>query len=223
MARNIDERQQRLEYGGFHFGAAFFGWLVAVGVGSLLTALVAAVTGAVALTTVDGNTGALTQTAPTVGVVSGILLLLALAVAYYAGGYVAGRMSRFDGGRQGFGVWAIGFIVTLLLAVAGAIFGANYNLLQQINASSIPVGIENATISSIVTALLLLVITALAAIAGGRVGEAYHRRIDRVGERSSIRPVEEPRERTGDEAFTRRHQPAFGERIHDRNSRRRDR
>ena len=52
-----------------------------------------------------------------------------LLVAYYFGGYVAGRMARFNGPRQGLGVWLIGLVVTVALAVAGALFGAEYNVL----------------------------------------------------------------------------------------------
>ena len=35
----VDREAQHDEYGGFNFGAAFFGWLVAIGVAALLTAL----------------------------------------------------------------------------------------------------------------------------------------------------------------------------------------
>ena len=48
-------------------------------------------------------------------------------------------MSRFDGGRQGFGTWAIGLIVTIVLAVAGVVFGSKYNVLEQLNLPRIPV------------------------------------------------------------------------------------
>ena len=47
------------------------------------------------------------------GLGGAIALLVVLMIAYYAGGYVAGRMSRFDGARQGLGTWAIGLIVTV--------------------------------------------------------------------------------------------------------------
>jgi hypothetical protein len=62
-----------------------------------------------------------TQNAETIGIVGGILLLLVLAVAYYAGGYVAGRLARFDGARQGAGVWVLGLLITIALAVVGAV------------------------------------------------------------------------------------------------------
>ena len=93
-------------------GASFFGWIVAIGIAVLLTSIVGAIGTAV------GFSGNLSQSdaerqAGTIGIVSAIVLLLVLMVAYYAGGYVAGRMSRFDGGRQGFMVWLIGLLVTI--------------------------------------------------------------------------------------------------------------
>ena len=42
---------------------------------------------------------------PTIGVGGAIAVLVVLMIAYYCGGYVAGRMARFDGLRQGVGVW----------------------------------------------------------------------------------------------------------------------
>ena len=99
-ARVYDEAAARDRFGGANVGAAFFGWLVAVGMTALLTGLLA-----VAATAV-GYSNEITQTdaeraAGTVTLVTAIVLLAVLLIAYYAGGYVAGRMSRFDGGRQG--------------------------------------------------------------------------------------------------------------------------
>src|SRR5215207_7233875 len=121
------QRRQREEFGGLHWGSAFFGWLVAVGIATLLTALLSAAGAAVGLTETSAGD------ADTLGIVSGVLLLVILLVAYYAGGYVAGRMSRFAGPRQGLGVWIIGLVVTVILAVAGALLGAEYNVLSQLN------------------------------------------------------------------------------------------
>jgi hypothetical protein len=52
---------------------------------------------------------------------------------------VAGRLSRFDGGRQGFGAWLFGLLITIVLAVAGAVFGSKYNVLGQLQLPRIPV------------------------------------------------------------------------------------
>src|SRR4051812_5250640 len=42
--------RQRDRFGGFNWGAAFFGWLVAIGMGVVLTAIVAAAGAAIGLT-----------------------------------------------------------------------------------------------------------------------------------------------------------------------------
>ena len=68
-----------------------------------------------------------------------------LAVAYYCGGYVAGRMSRFDGARQGIGVWAIGLLITLAVAVLAVVAGSEYNVVERANLPRLPVGDETLT------------------------------------------------------------------------------
>ncbi len=102
--------RQREEYGGVNIGASFFGWLVAIGIGALLTALLSAAGTAIAISEIDGDEAA--SAVDTVGIVGGILILAVALIAYFAGGYVAGRMSRFDGARQGVGVWAWSIVVT---------------------------------------------------------------------------------------------------------------
>ena len=52
-ARKDVLQRQRDEFGGFHWGADFFGWLVAVGIATLLIALLAATGAAVGLTSAD--------------------------------------------------------------------------------------------------------------------------------------------------------------------------
>ena len=104
-----------------------------------------------------------------------------LAIAYYAGGYVAGRMSRFDGPRQGLGTWLIGLIVTVVVAVAGVVLGAKYNVLSQLNLSRIPVDEGTLTTGGLIALAAVVVVTLLAAMAGGKQGTHYHRKIDRTG------------------------------------------
>jgi len=172
--------RQRDEFGGFNIGAAFFGWLVALGMAALLTAILSALGAALGFTSVSPSEA--TQSAGTIGIVGGVLLLLALMVAYFAGGYVAGRMSRFDGGRQGFGAWAFGIILTIILAVLGAILGSEFNVLSQLNFQpQVPIDTGSLAIGGIIALVAILVGTALAAIFGGKAGERYHRKVDRVG------------------------------------------
>jgi hypothetical protein len=167
--------RQRDEYGGFNWGAAFFGWLVAIGMGVLLTAIVAAAGTAIGL-----NSGASAGDADTIGIVGGALLIAVAVIAYYCGGYVAGRMSRFDGARQGFGVWAFGLLMTLLIAAAGAIFGDQYNVFEELNLPRIPVSLSDLTTGGVIALVAITLGSLLAAIAGGKVGERYHRKVDRA-------------------------------------------
>jgi hypothetical protein len=176
VAHDRDARlRQRERFGGFNKGAAFFGWIVAIGIGALLTAIVAAAGAAIGLTSGTGS-----DDAATVGIVGGALLIAVALVAYYAGGYVAGRMSRFDGGRQGLGVWVLGLLVTVALAVAGAILGSEYNVLEQLNLPRIPVSTGDLTAGGAITLLAIALGSLIASVAGGKVGERYHRRVDRA-------------------------------------------
>ena len=136
--RVLDDAAARDRFGGANWGAAFFGWLVAVGMTALLTGILAAVATGI------GYSQGITQSdaeraAGTFCLVTALVLLAVLLVAYYAGGYVAGRMSRFDGGRQGALVWVIGLVITAVAAVLGWIAGDQYNLLDRVDVPQIPI------------------------------------------------------------------------------------
>jgi hypothetical protein len=177
-ARRVRARQ-REEFGGINWGSAFFGWLVAVGMAALLIGLLSAAGAAFGLG--DVSDAEAESNAETIGVVGGVLLILVLGVAYYCGGYVSGRMSRFDGGRQGLAVWALGLAVTIVLAAAGALFGAEYNVLESLNLPRIPVEEGSLTAGAAIALALVVLVTLLAAMGGGKAGERFHRKVDRVG------------------------------------------
>jgi len=172
---------QRARFGGIKWGAAFFGWLSANGLAVVLIALLSAAGVAIGLTNgVDTADEAAAQ-ADTLGIAGGIAILVVLFLAYLAGGYVAGRMARFDGVRQGLAVWVIGLVVVLLLALAGVVLGGQYNVLEQLNLPRIPVDEGAATTAAIITLVAILVVTLVGAVLGGKLGDRYHRRIDRAG------------------------------------------
>jgi hypothetical protein len=171
--------RQREEFGGFNVAAAFFGWLVAVGLGALLVGLLAAAGTAVGLTELSETEAA--GNATEIGLGGAIALLAALAIAYYAGGYVAGRMSRFDGARQGVGVWLIGLLVTIALAVVGAVLGSEYNVLERLDLPAVPVGDSELATGGALALAIVVAGTLVAAVIGGKAGERYHRKVDRVG------------------------------------------
>jgi hypothetical protein len=164
-------------YRGFKRGAAFFGWLIAIGLIVLLTGIIGAIAAAADYAlTIDWT--AAQQDAGTVGLVSGAVLVVMMAIAYYSGGYVAGRLARFDGARQGLGVWAIGLIVTLVVAGVGALAGSQYNVLDRVDVPTVPLSHETLTTGGLMLAAAVVVVTLLAAVIGGKAGQRYHHRID---------------------------------------------
>jgi hypothetical protein len=179
-----EESQDRArdKFGGTNAGAAFFGWIVAIGVAILLTSIVGAVAAALGFSGNVSQSQAQRQ-AGSIGVAAAIVLLVVLMVGYYAGGYVAGRMSRFDGGRQGLAVWLIGFIVTVVAIALGALFGSQYNVLDRVSLPRVPLALDQLGWGATITGVAVVVLTLLAAIAGGRVGHRYHDRVDREARR----------------------------------------
>jgi hypothetical protein len=172
--------RQRAEFGGFNWGSAFFGWLVAIGLGVLLTAIVAAAGTGIGLTTVGSGTAR--NNADTIGVAGGILLVAIAMIAYYCGGYVAGRMARFSGLRQGLAVWLWGIIVAIILGLVGAVAGTQANVISQLGSvPNLPFSPSTITLAGIVSAVLALVVMLVGALLGGLAGMRYHRRVDRVG------------------------------------------
>lgn len=172
-------RRQREEFGGINWGAAFFGWLGAMGIAAIPIAFISAAGAAIGLTSVSSSQ--VTKNAATIGVGGAILFVVVLMLAYYAGGYVAGRMARFDGGRQGFSLWIFGLVITLLFAVAGAIFGSQYNVLTALKLPRIPIKEGSLATGGAIVLTAVLIGTLIASIVGGVVGRRYHVKVDRVG------------------------------------------
>jgi hypothetical protein len=177
-ARAVRARQ-RERFGGINWGSAFFGWLVAVGMAAILLGIISAAGAALGFT--EASESEARRNAETIGIVGGILLIATLVIAYACGGYVSGRMSRFDGARQGLAAWLIGLAVTIALAVAGVIFGAEYNVLEQLNLPRIPIEEGTLTAGGAIALAAVVLGTLLAALAGGKAGERYHRKVDRFG------------------------------------------
>lgn len=188
--QQIREERRRAEFGGFNVGADFFGWLVAVAMTVLLAGVVGAVAAAVGRT-LNVNEAKIEKDAGAYGLATAIGLLVILVVAYYAGGYVAGRMSRYDGGRQGVGVWLFGLVITVLVVVVGAIFGSTYNVFDRVSLPSIPIPTDTATWGGVIALASIVVGTLVAAVIGGRVGCRYHRRVDNVSAADSTSPFGE--------------------------------
>lgn len=156
---------QHERYGGAKIGSAFFGWLVAVGLTVLLGVLAGVVSAAAGVR--DGAVGL-------------VVPVVVLVVAYFAGGYVAGRLARFDGARNGFLAWTVGMLGSLALALVGVFVGAQYDVLSRVALPALPASLDQVTWSAVAVVAAAVVGTLLAAVLGGKAGEGYHRRVDRA-------------------------------------------
>ena len=172
-------------YGGVKIGSAFFGWLTATGIAVLLTALVAAAGTAIAVSTntdVGQATTQATQNPQTVGVVGAIALLVILFVAYFCGGYVAGRMARFNGARQGVAVWLWAVLIAVVAAIAGSVGGSQFDVLAQLNSfPRIPVNEGTLTTAGIIALIAVALASLAGAVLGGIAGMRFHRKVDKAG------------------------------------------
>nr|WP_228720910.1 hypothetical protein [Arthrobacter sp. 260] len=171
-------------FGGMKFGSAFFGWLTATGMAVLLTAFVAAAGAVFGLSTNTDLTDAADQVAAdpqTVGITGAIVLLVILLLSYFAGGYVAGRMARFNGAKQGVAVWLWALIIAVLVAILGLIFGSQFDILANLNSfPRIPLNEGNLTTTGIIAVVVAIAAALIGAVLGGLTGMRYHRRIDRA-------------------------------------------
>ena len=171
-----DDALQRKRYGGVNWGAGFFGWLVVVAMTLLLAAAVGTAVLALARTGDVVDVQALSESRNG-GLVAAGVLVGALLISYFAGGYVAGRMSRFDGGKQGVAVWVTSLLLSGGLVGAGLLFGGP-ELLDQADLPTFDLSIEATSVVVLGAAAAALVGSLLAAVLGGKVGCRYHRKVD---------------------------------------------
>jgi hypothetical protein len=175
--------RQRDRFGGIRWGSAFFGLLSAIGLAAILLGLAAAAGVAIGVSEIKDVANG---DADTIGLGGAILVLAILALSWYCGGYVAGRMARFDGARQGIGVWMWTLVIGAALAIAALIGGSEYDVLQQLNLPNVAVGDQSLTTTGFVTLAAGLVVTLLFAIIGGKAGDLFHRRVDRFAAREFV-------------------------------------
>jgi hypothetical protein len=177
--------REKERYGGIKVGSAFFGWLTATGTAVILIALLAAAGTAMGLasgTDAGEAAGRASQDTKTVGIVGGIALLLVLLVSYYCGGYVAGRMARFNGAKQGLAVWLWSVAIAVVVAVVGAVAGSRFDVLARLNGfPRIPVNEGTLSTTGLVTTLAIAVAALIGAVLGGLAGMRFHRQVDKAG------------------------------------------
>ncbi|WP_432511417.1 hypothetical protein [Kineococcus sp. SYSU DK001] len=189
MDRASVVNREKNAHGGVKVGSAFFGWLTATGTAVLLTALLAATGTAIGVAgsgsvgeAIAGAQDSVSGNAGTIGVAGAIGVLVVLLVAYFCGGYVAGRMARFNGVKQGVAVWVWAVVIAVVVAVLAAVAGSRYDVLGQLNSfPRIPVDSGTLTTGSIVALVAAVVVALVGAVLGGLAGMRFHRRVDKAG------------------------------------------
>lgn len=163
-------------YAGFDWVASLLGFAVAMFFLAVFLGIVAAVVGSLGFRPALGSLTA-TLSAPA-GQASAAGAGAATLLAYVLGGYAAGRVARFNGGRNGLGVVLWTLIVAVGLGIAGAIleilqFGMVHNL-------HLGISLQQAGVDAAVAAVPVLVLMLLGGLLGGAFGTRYHRRVDRA-------------------------------------------
>jgi hypothetical protein len=185
--------RQEDRFGGVKVGSALFGWLTAAGIATLLTGLLTATGAAIGLANTadagqaaaeaapNAQAGTVAETAKNIGIIGAVALLVILFLAYYCGGYVAGRMARFNGTRQGLAVWVWGLVLAALIAVVTAVAGAKYDVLARLNLPRLPINEGTLTTGGIITIVAIALVTLAGALLGGKAGMRFHRKVDDSG------------------------------------------
>ncbi|MGH7511022.1 MAG: hypothetical protein ACREMZ_16380 [Gemmatimonadales bacterium] len=175
--RSPGTMQQR--FGGVDTPSAIAGMFTALGVLVFVSSLLAVWAGELgySLNMLDPD-GVLQE----FEVVAYIVLLAAVFLAFFVGGWAAGRMARIDGGITAVAsaVWMLFAIV--VFAAVGIFGGAEFNPFSQ---AGLPDWIsqldsEDITIEAGIATIGTILIMFLASWLGGRAGETYHRDADRM-------------------------------------------
>ncbi|WP_240665737.1 hypothetical protein [Agromyces sp. LHK192] len=179
--RDVLARQRR-RFGGIKVGSALFGWITATGTATILLALLAAIGAAFGFEAVPGWIGSLGVEPAAMGWAGAVVLLVVVIASYFCGGYVAGRMARFDGAVQGVGVWVWALVIAIVAALASVLFDGRYRIFDDLAAlPRLPLTDGELTVIGLTSAAALAVASLGGAVLGGIAGTRYHRRVDRLG------------------------------------------
>ena len=154
-------------FGGFDLLAALAGMLAALG----LTVLLAGIAGAAGSVSYQRDTDVAGVSSE--GLITGMAILL---VAFFVGGWVAGRMARYDGILNGT-LSALLFVVLAgALSAVGSWADSKYDFFNDVRLPHWFSGPDTA--AAMITAAVGIAVVLLAGALGGGAGTRYHRRAD---------------------------------------------
>ena len=169
VGRDVGVVEARRRFGGIDVPATLGGTAAAIGTAVLVAGLLA---GAGTVGYQRGLAG--TEDLSIGGLVAGLATLL---VAFLVGGWVAGRMARYDGGRNGVltAVWFL--LLAALMSGLGAWLGREYDVFPSLRLPQW-FSADARTGAAVVTGLVALAVMLLAGWLGGHLGSRYHRKAD---------------------------------------------
>ena len=180
-----EEREDRLRdvYGGVDWLASFLGFVFVLVAGALLSL----VAGLVLVPL--GISPDLAGTELGAAAITGLVLVAILVfLTYFFGGYVAGRLARFDGGRNGAMLLLWTGVTVLILALVNAVLSGflparvseDIGNLVQNNVLSTIGGLSQLGFAGVLIFAGALLVALLGGFLGGRLGSRYHTEIDRT-------------------------------------------
>lgn len=168
----------RERFGGLDLPASFVGMLTALALVAILGGIVGTIVGAVGYQTgldaenIEDISGA--------SLVGGLVILF---VAYLIGGWAAGRISRYDGARNGLMTGVLTLVLAAILSALAA-WGvaetdAETDILRNVNMPQW-FSQDALTTSAIISGVIAIAVMLIAGAIGGATGGLYHRRADRT-------------------------------------------
>ena len=185
---NRDMPSAWARYSGGDVPAQLGGLVAAIGMLVILVGLFAAGAGNIALQmdalNVDGNV----EEFSAAGAVVAVLVLMA---SFYVGGWVAARMARLDGRKNGVIVALWMMVLVVVFGALGIWAGSEYNVFSQVNLPDWVSAWDNADVT--LAASLAAAAGALAMFAGaflgGLTGDAYNARANAALAAEPTRPI----------------------------------
>jgi hypothetical protein len=174
-SENVSDVYER--FGKPDFLASVVGMFAGLGVLVFLGALIAAGAGSIDYQlNIINQEGGLDEASVTGLILAALIVFGSLLV----GGFAAGRMARYKGGLNGLGagLWLI--LLVAVFAALAAWVGPEYNAFNRVDLPNwfAQVDVEELTAMAAVASAVLVASTLTGAYIGGRLGEAYHRRVD---------------------------------------------
>lgn len=167
------------------------GTAVAIGSVALLLSVAAGIGEAIGVDT-DGLNGDDWQD---IGIVTAAAFAVVLLLAYFFGGYVAGRMARRAGVRHGVLVFVLGLLVTAGIAGLAEYVGDTNAFVDDLRDQGVPTEQDDWEGVGLGAAIAALAAVLVGSLFGGMKGERWHGRLERRAADPGILPRDEERRR----------------------------